>query len=254
MAFFSMFGMFFVATQYFQYVRGYSPLLAGVAMLPNALAMLFWAPRSTRVVAAVGARRAVATGLLLHATGFALLSLSTEQSPYVLSGLALLVIGTGSGLAMAPTTSMIMAAVPLNRAGMGSAVNDTAREVGGAVGIAVLGSILALRYRSGLGSLVDRLPDPIAEVVDRGVGQALVVADELGGSEGAAVGSAAKGSFIGAMELTLRVGAVTALVTAGLVLWMLRAEARSTAAADATGEPTGDRDPEATDDALPALD
>ncbi len=143
----------------------------------------------------------------------------------MLSGLALLVIGTGSGIAMAPTTSMIMAAVPLNRAGMGSAVNDTAREVGGAVGIAVLGSVLALRYRSGLGSLVDRLPEPVAELVDRGLGQALVVADELGGPEGAAIGSAARGSFIDAMGVTLRVGALTALVTAGLVLWMMRAEA-----------------------------
>jgi EmrB/QacA subfamily drug resistance transporter len=239
MAFFSMFGMFFVATQYFQYVRGYSPLLAGVAMLPNALAMLFWAPRSTKVVEAFGARRAVAGGLLLHATGFALLSLSTQHSPYVLSGLALLVIGTGSGLAMAPTTSMIMAAVPLNRAGMGSAVNDTAREVGGAVGIAVLGSVLALRYRSGLGSLVDRLPEPIAELVDRGVGQALVVADEVGGREGAAIGSAARGSFIDAMAVTLRVGALTALVTCGLVLWMLRSEARS-AATTSDGDATDD--------------
>ena len=225
MAFFSLFGMLFLATQYFQYVRGDSPLVAGLALIPNALAMLFWAPRSERVVQRIGARPTVALGLGLHATGFVLFSFAGQDTPYALAGLALLVIGTGSGLAMAPTTSMIMAAVPMNRAGMGSAVNDTAREVGGAAGIAVLGSILATRYRAGLGSLLDRLPGPVAELVDRGVGQALDVAAGQGGAQGAALADAARASFVDAMALTLRIGALTAFVTAGLVLWFLRHEA-----------------------------
>ncbi|CAN5547646.1 MFS transporter [soil metagenome] len=225
MAFFSLFGMLFLATQYFQYVRGDSPLVAGLSLVPNALAMLFWAPRSERVVQRMGARPTIALGLTLHASGFLLFSLATQDTPYALAGLALLLIGTGSGLAMAPTTSMIMAAVPRNRAGMGSSINDTAREVGGAVGIAVLGSILAVRYRSGLGSVVERLPAPVAEVVDRGVGQALGEASKQGGAEGAALAQAAQDSFVDAMAIALRVGAVTAFVTAGLVLWMLRSEA-----------------------------
>ncbi len=232
LAFFSMFGMFFVATQYFQYVRGDSALVAGVSMVPNALAMLFWAPRSQRVVARFGARATVAGGLLLHATGFLLLSFSTQDTPYVLSGLALLVIGTGSGLAMAPTTSMIMAAVPMGRAGMGSAVNDTAREVGGAAGIAVLGSILATRYRSGMGDLLDRLPEPVAEVVHRGVGQALQVAQSTGGAQGAALGQSARDAFVDAMAVTLRVGSLTALVACGAVLFLMREGATDEARAE----------------------
>jgi hypothetical protein len=194
------------------------------------------------VVQRFGARATVASGLLLHATGFLLLSFSTQDTPYVLSGAALLVIGTGSGLAMAPTTSMIMAAVPMNRAGMGSAVNDTAREVGGAAGIAVLGSILATRYRAGMGDVLDRLPGPVAEMVHRGVGQAIQVADGTGGARGAALGQAARDAFVDAMAVTLRVGSLTALVCAGAVLYLMRAgatdEARAEARAQAAPTPT----------------
>ncbi|HYI62694.1 MAG TPA: DHA2 family efflux MFS transporter permease subunit [Acidimicrobiales bacterium] len=224
MAFFSMFGMFFVTTQYLQYVRGYSPLLAGLGIIPNALAMLFWAPRSARIVTRLGARATVASGLLLHAAGFFLLSLASHDTPYVLTGGALAIIGTGSGLAMAPTTAMIMAAVPRNRAGMGSAVNDTAREVGGAAGIAVLGSILATRYRAGLGGLAERLPGEAGELFRRGVGQALQVSRSVGGPRGADLAGAAQDSFVQAMAVTLRVGSATAAVAALAVLWLLRAE------------------------------
>lgn len=238
LAFFSMFGMFFVATQYFQYVRGDSPLVAGLSMTPNALAMIVWAPRSQRIVARIGARATVAGGLLLHATGFLLLSFSSQDTPYVLSGLALLVIGTGSGLAMAPTTSMIMSAVPMNRAGMGSAVNDTAREVGGAAGIAVLGSVLATRYRSGMADLLERLPEPVAEVVHRGVGQAIQVAETAGGEQGAALGQAARDSFVDAMAVTLRVGSATALVAATAVLWLMRSAAEDEAPSRPEPTPT----------------
>lgn len=237
LAFFSMFGMFFLATQYFQYVRGDSALVAGVSMIPNALAMLFWAPRSQRVIERFGARTTVAGGLLLHATGFLLLSFSTQDTPYVLSGFALLVIGTGSGLAMAPTTAMIMSAVPMNRAGMGSAVNDTAREVGGAAGIAVLGSILATRYRAGMSDVLDRLPEPVAEVVRRGVGQALQVAQGAGGEQGELLGQAARDSFVDAMAVTLRVGSVTALVCAAAVLWLLRSPASMSSSSSTPAPP-----------------
>ncbi len=237
LAFFSMFGMFFVTTQYLQYVRGYSPLLAGLGIIPNALAMLFWAPRSSRVVTRVGARTAVAGGLFLHAGGFFLLSLSSRDTPYVLTGVALLVIGTGSGLAMAPTTAMIMAAVPRNRAGMGSAVNDTAREVGGAAGIAVLGSILATRYRAGLGDLAARLPGDAGDQFRRAVGQALEVSRGVGGARGQALRADAQDAFVHAMAVTLRVGAATALVAAAAVLWLLRAEATVPSPATAAQAP-----------------
>jgi hypothetical protein len=218
--------MFFITVQYFQFVRGYSPLLAGAAMLPNALAMIIWAPRSAAIVTRFGARPTIAGGLALHATGFAGLSLLGQHTPYVVAGVALFCIGTGSGLAMAPTTAMIMAAVSINRAGMGSAVNDTAREVGGAAGIAVLGSILATRYRSGLDGLAEHLPGPVEDAVRRGIGQALTVADTLSGTAGSALRSSARDAFVDAMAITLRVGSATAVVAAVSVLWLLRAEPR----------------------------
>ena len=233
MAFFSMFGMFFIATQYFQYVRGDSALVAGVSMLPNALGMLFWAPRSQRIVARIGPRRTIAGGLLLHATGFLLLSFASADTPYLLAGLALAVIGTGSGLAMAPTTAMIMSAVPMNRAGMGSAVNDTAREVGGAPGIAVLGSILATRYRAGLGDALASVPSGLQALVERGVGQALRVAETLGGPEGAALDEAARGAFTSAMAVTLRLAALTAVAAALVVHRLLRGPAGEAESAQA---------------------
>jgi MFS family permease len=233
-----MFGMFFVVTQYFQYVRGDSAMVAGASMTPNALAMIFWAPRSQRVVERIGIRATVTGGLLLHATGFLLMSFSSQDTPYLLSCVALLIIGTGSGLAMAPTTAMIMSAVPLNRAGMGSAVNDTAREVGGAMGIAVLGSILATRYRSGIEDVVERLPAAIGDVVHRGVGQAIQVADATGGERGAALGQAARDSFVDAMALTLRVGSATALVCAAAVLYLLRDRAPDEVPVDDAPSPT----------------
>ncbi|MEZ5167591.1 MAG: MFS transporter [Acidimicrobiales bacterium] len=147
-AFLLMFGFFFLITQYFQFVRGYSPLRAGVATLPFALTMIVVAPRSAGLTERHGLHRVVTGGFLSIAAGFVVLSLVHPDSPYLLIVLALVLLAGGMASSSAPATGAIMGSVPMNKAGVGSAVNDTTREFGGALGIAVLGSIVASSYRA----------------------------------------------------------------------------------------------------------
>ena len=156
--FFVMFGMIFVLTQYLQAVLGYSTLQAGVRMLPWALVYMLSAPRSARLVDRWGHRRVVSIGLVVVAAGLAVLSRSGLHADYPLLALALMVTAAGMGMVTAPSTGAIITSLPLNKAGVGSAVNDTTRELGGALGVAVLGSILASLYRGGIATRIAGLP------------------------------------------------------------------------------------------------
>jgi EmrB/QacA subfamily drug resistance transporter len=222
MAFFSLFGMFFTITQYFQFVLGWSPLQAGMAQIPNALTMVVVAPRSTIVVRRFGRRATIVVGLCLQATGFLLLSTAGASSNYWPLLVALVLIGAGSGIIFPPTTAMIMESVPNRRAGMGSGVNDAAREVGGVVGIAVLGSLLATAYRAGLRDLLGGLHPRDAEGARRSIGGALRVARHLGGERGATLADGARGAFLDGMQLSLRFGAASTLVCAATVWFLSR--------------------------------
>ena len=142
LVFFALFGSIFLLTQHLQFVLGYSPLEAGVRILPIA-ALIVTAPVSARVVEHVGTKLVVAAGLLVVAGGLGLLSTVGIDDGYGLVAASLAVLGTGMGLTMAPATESIMGALPLAKAGVGSAMNDTTRKVGGALGVAVLGSVLA---------------------------------------------------------------------------------------------------------------
>src|SRR5207247_7989446 len=150
--------MIFILTQYLQSVLGYSPLEAGVRVLPWAIVYMFSAPRSARLVERWGQRRVVSTGLVVVATGLALLSRSGIHGNYPLLALSLVVTAAGMGMVTAPSTGAIVASLPLNKAGVGSAVNDTTRELGGALGVAVIGSILASVYRGDVLHRIAGLP------------------------------------------------------------------------------------------------
>jgi EmrB/QacA subfamily drug resistance transporter len=177
LTFFNMFGMFFLLTQYLQFVRGYTPLEAGVRVLPSAFMMILVAPRSPRLVQRFGVRRLVRGGFLLTAVGFVLLGLSQRDTPYVVIALALMFTGGGMAALMPPASQLIVNSVPISKAGVGSAVNDVTREVGGALGIAVLGSVMASLYRSNAG-FADAIADPAArDVAHESVGGALGVAN-----------------------------------------------------------------------------
>ena len=146
--FFAMFGSLFFVSQYMQFVLGYSALESGVGLLPIAASLMIAAPASAKLVSLFGTKIVVTLGLVLVAAALFVFSFVSETSGYPLVAVVLVLIGVGMGLAMAPATESIMGSVPPEKAGVGSAMNDTTREIGGALGVAILGSITAAVYSS----------------------------------------------------------------------------------------------------------
>jgi EmrB/QacA subfamily drug resistance transporter len=147
--FFALFGFLFVATQYLQFVLGFSPTAAGLRVLPYAGAMIVFASLSAKLVERHGTRRVATVGMLLFAAGLAVAATIGIDTGYGRLAFAFVLMGTGMGLAGAPATESIMSSLPPARANIGSAVNDTTRELGGALGVAVVGSIMASLYTGG---------------------------------------------------------------------------------------------------------
>lgn len=175
-AFFAMFGMFFILAQYFQFVKGYSPLKTGLATLPFAATMVVVAPRAVKIQERLTVRRTIALGLLLIAIGLGILAaLLRFDSSYVIALVGVVFMAAGAGCCTPSATTSIMTSLPQNRAGVGSAVNDTTREVGGALGIAVVGSVLASVYRSNF-TAADSLPEPLRGLARDNIGAASQVA------------------------------------------------------------------------------
>ena len=215
-AFFVMFGLFFLFTFYLQFVRDYSPLSAGLATLPLAVALVAVAPRSAALAARLGSGPVMATGFLFVAAGFGVLSFIEPSTPYLVLVAALVLLGVGMSLTAAPATGSIMSAVPHAKAGVGSAVNDTTREVGGALGIAVLGSISSAVYRSSIELDGLPLPPPVREAAEESVGAATFIARQL--PEGGEVLAARAGeAFTHAFNTTSRVAVGVALLAAVVV-------------------------------------
>jgi len=178
-AFFVMFGLFFLFSPYLQFVRGYSPLAAGLSTLPIAVTLIAIAPRSAVLAERLGTGRVISTGFTLVACGFAVMTVVRPGTPYLVLAGALVLLGAGMSLTAAPSTGNIMSAVPPAKAGVGSAVNDTTREVGGALGIAVLGSISNAVFRAhvnldGLG-----LPPGLAKQAKESIGGATGISQRL---------------------------------------------------------------------------
>ncbi len=223
--FFVMFGMIFVLTQYLQTVLGYTPLQAGFRVLPWAVVYMVAAPRSARLVLRWGHRRVVSTGLAVVAGGLALLSTSGLHANYALLALSLVVTAAGMGMVTAPSTGAIVTSLPLPKAGVGSAVNDTTRELGGALGVAVVGSILASLYRGDIAARIVGLPAS-AGAATKSLSGALQASATLAGPAGRSLADAARQSYVHAFDLTIMVTAVVALLASGLVSWLLRPVAR----------------------------
>ncbi|MDQ6697899.1 MAG: MFS transporter [Actinomycetota bacterium] len=212
--FFVMFGMIFTLTQYLQLVLGYSPLEAGVRMLPWAVVYMISAPRSSRLVERFGQRVVVSSGLSVVAFGLGLMALSGLHANYPLLALALIVTAGGMGMVTAPSTGAIIVSLPLNKAGVGSAVNDTTRELGGALGVAVIGSVVASLYRGGLPAS--------AHAATGSLGAGLQAAAALPGQAGANLAHAARSAYVHAFDVTLLVSVGVALLASVLVSIVLR--------------------------------
>src|SRR5438874_11075980 len=219
--FFVMFGMIFILTQYLQSVLGYSPLEAGIRVLPWAIVYMVSAPRSARLVERFGQRLVVSSGLTVVAMGLGLLALSGIHANYPLLALSLVVTAAGMGMVTAPSTGAIIASLPLNKAGVGSAVNDTTRELGGALGVAVIGSVLASIYRSDVARHITSLP-PSARAARSSLGAALQTAATLPGRDGPALAHAARQAYVHAFDITMLVAVGVALLASALVSWVLR--------------------------------
>ncbi|HET9772015.1 MAG TPA: MFS transporter [Acidimicrobiia bacterium] len=217
LVFFAMFGTFFLLTQYLQLVLGYSALEAGVRMLPMPFTMMIAAPSSAKFVEKFGNRKVVSTGLLILGLGLLLLAQSDVDTPYWHLVVACVTMAAGMGLSMAPSTTGIMASLPLRKAGVGSAVNDTTRELGGALGVAVLGSLLASKFAANLPTSVDSLPEPAQEAVRSSLGGALGVAASLPAEIGAPLAAAAKVAFVDALGVSLVAAAVVTMAAAVMV-------------------------------------
>src|SRR5882757_20957 len=214
--FFALFGSLFVLTQYLQLVHGYSPLSAGVRALPFAIAMAAVSPVSTVLAGRFGARLIIPAGMALMGIGLLDLSTAGVHTSYPPLAVAVAIMGAGMGLVMAPASTTIMTTVPAHQAGAGSAINDTIREVGGALGIAIVGSLAENVYRSKLGSALATayLPQPVSHLATSSVAAADIVGKHLGGASGARLTAAAHTAFTTAMATGMRVSAVVALVSA----------------------------------------
>ncbi|WP_432141857.1 MFS transporter [Streptomyces sp. bgisy084] len=190
--FFGMFALFYVNAQFLQYVKAYSPLQTGCAIAPLALGMMAVTKYGLRWVRRVGEARTVGAGLALIAAGLLLLATADARTPYLCYLAFLLVMAAGAGLAMPTLSHAIVASVPAHRAGMGSGLQGAARELGAALGIAVVGTVLSVRFAAGTGH-----------------------------------GATTVTAFADATALGYRIAAGVVLVVGGAVVWGLRAGARA---------------------------
>ncbi|HEV7686989.1 MAG TPA: MFS transporter [Acidimicrobiia bacterium] len=220
LTFFALFGSTFLLTQYFQFVLGYSPLKAGMLTAPVAVGIMACAPLAPRLVDRFGTKRVVTGGLLIVASALAAYASDTLMSSAVLGGLVRIVFGAGMGFTTAPATESIMGALPPGKAGVGSAVNDTTRQTGGALGVAVIGSIFASRYHRVVDATaaVKMLPASVREPVRDSIGKALEAARQLPAAEARIAVTVARHAYVVAMRLAYGIGSGVVL-TAAFIAW-----------------------------------
>jgi EmrB/QacA subfamily drug resistance transporter len=229
LVFFALFGAIYFLTQYLQGVMDYSALQAGIRVTPVAAGLIIGGPLSAKLAERLGTRAVVAGGLTVVAAALLLMSGADADSGYGLIAMSLVLLGFGMGTTMAPATESIMSSLPLAHAGVGSAMNDTVRMVGGTLGVAVLGSLLSSSYGADMEPAVRSLPQPAAEAATDSLGHASAVADQIGGGAGAALSRAAESAFSSAMGSTLMVAAAVALAGAFIALTVLPGASRERA-------------------------
>jgi EmrB/QacA subfamily drug resistance transporter len=236
LVFFSLMGVLFFLTQYLQGVLGLSALETGVRFIPLAIGIIASAPVSAVLTKRLGAKVATAAGLLVTAGSLLLLATVDVTSGDLLIAAVLAIGGFGIGVAMTPATDAIMGALPKSQAGVGSAVNDTTREIGGALGVAILGSVFSAAFAERMTSVSAGLPADVATTVRDSIGGALAVAEQIGGAAGDAITVAARSAFVDGMATASLIGAAVAV--GGAVVAALWLPARA-AVADGDAEDDG---------------
>lgn len=226
--FFAMFGSIFLLTQYFQFVLGYSALDTGVRLLPMAVTMMITAPLSPKLVHRVGTKVTVVLGLSLVTFSLLADALLQVDSSYAQIAWRLVVMAVGMGLTMAPATESIMGSLPLAKAGVGSAVNDTTRQVGGALGVAVIGSVASSIYSAKVSDFFAGTPAPpqAVDAVKSQIGAASEVAKAIPvPGVGAQLVSTANEAFVSGMRWGVVVAAGATLLGAVMAAVFLPARA-----------------------------
>ncbi|WP_372506805.1 MFS transporter [Actinomadura madurae] len=224
----NMFAMFALVAQslifslFFQLALGWSPLKAGLAGLPGAAgAMVGGAALAPPLIGALGRARVVALGMLFSACGFSLYLVIGLHTSYWAMLPVMLLSGLGMGMAMTVTSDTVLATVPKDRSGAASAISETATELGGALGMAVLGSVLNAVYRGAL-DLPAGVPAPAASAARDSLGAALQAAADLPGTLAAQVATAAREAFVDGMHAALTCSAGFAALVAVFALVTLR--------------------------------
>jgi len=225
-AFFALLGFIFLMTQYFQVVRGYSPLSTGVRLLPVAVSVGVASVVGTRLAVRIGNKVIVGGGMLFFAAALLWIASFTRGTSYAIIAANMVVLGIGMGFTQAPATEAIMGAVPKQKAGIASAVNGATRLFGGTLGVAVIGSIAASLYTSRLAALLPPgLPDRALTAARGSVGGAAIAAQHLteAGFTGAAraLNDAAVLAFMHSLTGACLVAAAVAAVGALLALTLL---------------------------------
>jgi EmrB/QacA subfamily drug resistance transporter len=221
-SFFTLFGFIFLITQYFQFVRGYGPLSTGVRLLPVALSVAIGSVAGTQLAVRAGTRLVVTTGLVAMAGFYGWVAATTTATlSYGIIAAQMVVYGLSMGLTSAPATESIMGAISAAKAGVGSAVNDSTRLIGGTLGVAVIGSVYASVYASRLSAtLPAAVPGPVAAIAHQSVGAAYAAADQVAALGHPALGQALQHAATSAFLRGLTTGALVAgaVAAAGAIL------------------------------------
>jgi EmrB/QacA subfamily drug resistance transporter len=220
LAFFALMGVFFSMSQLFQLIMGYGTLESSFRLMPMMLLMMFTSPFVPSVVKKIGARWTVSSGLLLVSLGFLSMAMWPADPHYWQVIASMIIMMSGMALTMTPSTNMLMSSVPRNRAGMGSATNDTTRELGGALGVAILGSVLASVYTDKIASAAAQLPAQTQMIAEHSLAGALGIAKQLG-PNGSAFATAAKHAWMqGFTQATIIAACIVAVAAVVAAIWL----------------------------------
>ncbi|WP_413105003.1 MFS transporter [Streptomyces sp. Inha503] len=227
MASVATFGLFFVMLQYLQWLKGYSPLVAGLSLMPMTVAVAVVSPFAPMLVRRAGLRVVLTAAMVIMAAGMGVLTTLDKNSSYIPVLVGTVVVGAGISLCLAPATDAIVASLPAAKQGVASAVNDVTREVGGALGVAILGSAFNSGYRAGVGDRGDAIPASAMGTVRSSLDAALAAAERIGGTTGARVADAARTAFADGLDRAMLVAALVVAVGAAAVLLLAPGRAES---------------------------
>ena len=218
---FGLFGSMFFLSQYLQGVLAFGTMETGISILPLAIALAIFSPGGMALAGRFGTKSTVAAGMAAVAAGLLVLRMAGTSDGYPFVAVTLFLVGGGMGLAMTPLTVIMVRAMPRSKQGVASAINSTARELGGAMGVAVLGSLSAPIYAAGVRPATNLLPAQAAGAVHDSLASAGVVAGLLPGSQGDALLTVARSAFVDGMNAAVLVGAAVAVVGAAVALAFL---------------------------------